>query len=294
MKLNEIADNRRRPQDAHAHRPRHRLGQGQDRRPRRQGPDRALGRAHQGLRRRPDAAASPPAKARLPQYQVRAKLNEINLGRVQAAIDAGKLDADAARSTPSFGQGRHSAPRQGRRAAFGRGRIEGEDRGRGLRRVEVGGGGGREGRRHGEDPRAPKPAKPRRSEPALKRRRAGASVPKRSRLSDLSAVWAALTVPQAASRRPRVVFRGPDRWCQQPNNWQPISILARFAKATSSRSASGSRSARCWSIGSAPTSRCPASIRSPGSRFSIARPAAFSACSTCSPAAAFTAWRSLR
>ena len=32
----------------------------------------------------------------------------------------------------------------------------------------------------------------------------------------------------------------------------------------------------------------------PGTRFSASRPAASSACSTCSPAAASTAWRSLR
>ena len=61
----------RRAQESPSHRPRHRLRQGQDRRPRRQGPDRAFRRAHQGLRRRADAAASPPAQARLPQHFVR-------------------------------------------------------------------------------------------------------------------------------------------------------------------------------------------------------------------------------
>ena len=59
---------RRLPQEADARRPWHRLGQGQDRGPRRQGPDRALGRAHQGLRGRSDAAASAPAEARLQQH----------------------------------------------------------------------------------------------------------------------------------------------------------------------------------------------------------------------------------
>ena len=45
---------------------RHRLGPRQDRRPRPQGPEVALGRLPQGrLRRRPDAAAAPPAEARL-------------------------------------------------------------------------------------------------------------------------------------------------------------------------------------------------------------------------------------
>ena len=47
-------------------RSRHRLGPGQDRRSRPQGPEVACGRLPQGrLRRRPDAAAAPPAQARL-------------------------------------------------------------------------------------------------------------------------------------------------------------------------------------------------------------------------------------
>jgi preprotein translocase subunit SecY len=59
-----------------------------------------------------------------------------------------------------------------------------------------------------------------------------------------------------------------------------------FAKARSSRSASGSRSARCSSIGSAPTSRCRASIpQRLRAGFQQQQPAASSACSTCSPAA---------
>ena len=65
MKLNEIKDNDGRDEGAHSRRSRHRFGQGQAVRPRRQGPDRAFGRAHQGLRGRPDAAASPAAQARL-------------------------------------------------------------------------------------------------------------------------------------------------------------------------------------------------------------------------------------
>ena len=112
MKLNDITDNPGASQDAHARRPRHRLGQGQDRRPRRQGPDRALRRAHQGLRGRPDAAASPSAQARLQEHAVRAQLNEVNLGRIQAAIDAGKLDAGGDDRRRGAGQGRRGAPRQ--------------------------------------------------------------------------------------------------------------------------------------------------------------------------------------
>ena len=132
MKLNEIADNPGSTQEAHARRPRHRLGQGQDRRPRRQGPDRALRRAHQGLRRRPDAAASAPAQARLPQHQFQLALNEVNLGQVQAAIDAG-CSTPRPRSTPR----RWSRPgvlrrAQGRRAAARQWRAQGQGRFRGV------------------------------------------------------------------------------------------------------------------------------------------------------------------
>ena len=57
---------RRRQARAAPCRPRHRLGPGQDRGPRPQGPEVACRRLPQGrLRRRPDAAAAPPAQARL-------------------------------------------------------------------------------------------------------------------------------------------------------------------------------------------------------------------------------------
>ena len=49
MKLNDIRDNRRRHQEPHARRPRHRLGQGQDRRSRRQGPEGPLRRRIKGF-----------------------------------------------------------------------------------------------------------------------------------------------------------------------------------------------------------------------------------------------------
>ena len=48
---------------------------------------------HQGLRGRADAAASPAAQARFRNTKFQTKLNEVNLGKVQAAIDSGKLDA---------------------------------------------------------------------------------------------------------------------------------------------------------------------------------------------------------
>ncbi len=91
----------RRPQDAKAHRARHRLRQRQDRRPRRQGPDRAFRRAHQRLRGRPDAAASPSAQARLQEHDVRAQAQRSESrphpggDRRQALDAAAKIDAAA-------------------------------------------------------------------------------------------------------------------------------------------------------------------------------------------------------
>ena len=60
---------RRRPQAPHARRPGHRLGQGQDRRARPEGPEEPLGRRRQGLRGRPDAAPHAAPEARLQQHR---------------------------------------------------------------------------------------------------------------------------------------------------------------------------------------------------------------------------------
>jgi large subunit ribosomal protein L15 len=54
------------------------------------------------------------------------KLNEINLDRIQQAIDAKKLDISGHRGRGGAGQGRRAAPRQGRRAAARQGRTEGQ------------------------------------------------------------------------------------------------------------------------------------------------------------------------
>ena len=66
MELNTIKPAAGQQEGAPPRRPRHRLGPGQDRGPRPQGPEVARRRLPQGrLRRRPDAAAAPPAQARL-------------------------------------------------------------------------------------------------------------------------------------------------------------------------------------------------------------------------------------
>jgi len=92
MKLNDLHDNPGSSEIPHAGRARHRLRQGQDLRPRRQGAEGSHRRRNQRVRRRPDAAAPALAEARLLD-PFRTNYNEVNIGRIQDAIDAGKLDA---------------------------------------------------------------------------------------------------------------------------------------------------------------------------------------------------------
>ena len=122
-------------QEAHARRPRHRLGQGQDRRARRQGPDGALRRAPSSgfeggqmplhVRCRSAASTTPFAKSS----------NEINLGRVQAAIDAGKLDAKEPVDAAALVKAGRDAPRARRREAARQGRTQVQGRFRVCARV---------------------------------------------------------------------------------------------------------------------------------------------------------------
>ncbi len=81
-------------------------------------------------------------------------LVEINLDRVQGAIDSGKLDAKGVVNAEALVKsGALRRARDGVRL-LGRGEIKAKVDLRGARRVEVGDRGGREGRRLGEDPRA--------------------------------------------------------------------------------------------------------------------------------------------
>ena len=153
MKLNELRDNEG------SSKSRKRVGRGigsgtgKTARSRRQGPEGALRRRHQRLRRRPDAALPAPAEARLQQHLRGKSFNIVSLGRIQAAIDAGKLDAKATgrRSRRSIAAGVHP-PRQGRRApALGR-RAQGEGDLRGRRRFQGRDREDRKGRRHGQRP----------------------------------------------------------------------------------------------------------------------------------------------
>ena len=80
------------------------------------------------------------------------ELNEVNLGRIQEAVAAGKLDQGAPVTVETLvAAGVVSKPRDGVKI-LGVGELARQARLRGRRRVEVGGRGDREGRRFGHDP----------------------------------------------------------------------------------------------------------------------------------------------
>ena len=82
------------------------------------------------------------------------KLNEINLGRLQEAIDAGKLDPAATIDAAALVKaGVLRRAKDGVRL-LGGGETQGEDCALGVRRVEIGGRRGGEGRRLGRNPRS--------------------------------------------------------------------------------------------------------------------------------------------
>ena len=92
MKLNEISDIPGALKAQEARRPRHRLRQGQDRRARREGPEGAHRRRVKGFE-----GGQMPLHRRLPKRGFRSLskrvLNEVNLDRIQTALDGGKLAA---------------------------------------------------------------------------------------------------------------------------------------------------------------------------------------------------------
>ena len=131
-----------------AARPRHRLGPGQDLGQGRQGPEGALRRRHQGLRRRPDAAASAPAEARLQQHlrqEVQRAQSRPHPG-CRRFGPARRQEADHRRGAAAGGA---DPPRQGRRAPARPWRDHRQACLRGHRRVVERDQGGRGERRHG-------------------------------------------------------------------------------------------------------------------------------------------------
>jgi hypothetical protein len=75
----------------------------------------------------------------------RDRFNEVNLGRIQMALDAGKLDAAPAGDARGAAGGRRDHARLRRRAPARPGRVEGQAVVSGAPCLEVGGGGGGEG-----------------------------------------------------------------------------------------------------------------------------------------------------
>ena len=149
MKLNELSDS------AGSRKARMRIGRGIG-----SGKGKTGGRggkgqtARSGVRIKGFEGGQMPLHRRLPKRGFNnifaLKLNEVNLGRVQEAIDAGKLDAARRGRRRGAGQGGRAAAGQGRRPAARQGRNQGEGALRGLRRLEIGGGRGRKGRRLGQ------------------------------------------------------------------------------------------------------------------------------------------------
>ncbi len=153
MKLSDIADN------AGSRKKRMRVGRGIG-----SGKGKTAGRggkgqtARSGVRIKGFEGGQMPLHRRLPKRGFnnifRLDFAEINLDRLQQAIDAKLLDAKDSHQRRIAGEVRRAAPRQGRRAAARPRRDQGQAQYRGSRRVEIRHRGGREGRRHGEDPGA--------------------------------------------------------------------------------------------------------------------------------------------
>ena len=220
----------------------------------------------------------------------RTNSNEVNLGRIQQAIDAGKLDA-AGRSRGGPDQGRPDAASQGRRAASGRRRDQGQGRVHGVRRLQVGGRSGRKGRRLGRNPGAEE------AEEAGRKRR-----PDETRHAN----GACAGHPRLRTCRQDVDGRDePGRDAQGAGTERHMVSAAEQLAANLNFSALAKakelKKRICFTVGALLVYRLGTYIPLPGidphawdAEFQHARPAAFSACSTCSPAAAFTAWRSSR
>ena len=260
MKLNET----RRPRRARARR-RMRIGRGIG-----SGKGKTGGRggkgqtARSGVRIKGFEGGQMPLHRRLPKRgfnntRSRMKLNEVNLGRVQEAIDAGKLDAERRRSTSAalVKAGVLRRAKDGVRL-LGGGELKAKVAFSVCGRLEVGGRGGREGRRLGRRSWRRRRTKRAKHGGLTSRPCAGRLTPGVRRLLAVGKTWIGSDEPGHDAQRLAGTRSGT--WPQQRNNWRPISISRRSPRPRSSRSASGSRSARCSSIGSAPTSRCPASI----------------------------------
>ena len=149
MKLNDLRDN-----EGATH-SKKRLGRGIG-----SGSGKTAGRGVKGQKARSGVAINGFEGGQMPLYRRLPKrgfknifakdFNIVSLRRIQAAVDAEKLDANGDRRRRRADQGRRHPPRQGRRAPALRRRAQGEAVLRRRRRLEGGGRKGREGRGFGE------------------------------------------------------------------------------------------------------------------------------------------------
>ena len=153
MKLSDIADN------AGSRKKRMRVGRGIG-----SGKGKTAGRggkgqtARSGVRIKGFEGGQMPMHRRLPKRGFnnifRLDFAEINLDRLQDAIDAKLIDAKDTINAEIAGEGQGRAASQGRRPAARPRRNQGQAEYRGSRRFEDRHRGGREGGRHGENPGA--------------------------------------------------------------------------------------------------------------------------------------------
>ena len=151
MKLSDIADN------AGSRKKRMRVGRGIG-----SGKGKTAGRggkgqtARSGVRIKGFEGGQMPLHRRLPKRGFnnifRLEFAEINLDRIQQAIDAKLLDAKGTINAEIAGEIPGDPARQGWRSAARPRRTQGQAQYRGSRRLQVRHRGGREGGRHGEDP----------------------------------------------------------------------------------------------------------------------------------------------
>ena len=153
MKLSDIADN------AGSRKKRMRVGRGIG-----SGKGKTAGRggkgqtARSGVRIKGFEGGQMPLHRRLPKRGFnnifRLEFAEINLDRIQQAIDAKLLDAKDTVNAEIAGESPRAAALQGWRAAARPRRNQGQAQYRGSRRFEIRHRGGRKGGRHGENPGA--------------------------------------------------------------------------------------------------------------------------------------------
>ena len=151
MKLSDIADN------AGSRKKRMRVGRGIG-----SGKGKQAGRggkgqtARSGVRIKGFEGGQMPLHRRLPKRGFnnifRLEFAEINLDRIQEAVDAKLLDAKATINAELLVKARVIRRAKARRAAAWSRRAQGQAEYRGSRRFETRHRGGRKGRRHGEDP----------------------------------------------------------------------------------------------------------------------------------------------